>query len=426
MIKPPTADYVSDGRAYWSYMGTDYLIATDGLIRGCAGAYSSVNHPGFLSLTRADRKYVAAWAPFVYEREVYHADGGTNLGHLHIASGSIDAYSRYCARQVPGYAWSNPMEQFTKKLDTDTKALSRLQERVKGANVNLAVAYAERKQLISMLTNSITRVRRGYEAVVRGAFRRARDILQPVSRSGRVKYYDRLSNRRVDRFKNTSNNAANYWLEFQYGWRPLLSDIYDSCELLADTYHRARPTRFSASHTDRISETVPHITNFYDGCFREDLRYTKIQTTRYVLEVCEEDSVLSALSHTGVTNPLLVAWELVPYSFVADWFLPVGNYLEQLGYATGLQFKRGTVSTRIETNGTTILVPMRNSTGLSRGVNLGTGSPIKWKTFYSKRRALLTSFPYAKLPFPEFKYGTERALSAISLLTQLARRNGYR
>lgn len=32
----------------------------------------------------------------------------------------------------------------------------------------------------------------------------------------------------------------------------------------------------------------------------------------------------------GLTNPLSVAWELIPFSFVVDWFLPIGKYLDAL------------------------------------------------------------------------------------------------
>jgi hypothetical protein len=33
----------------------------------------------------------------------------------------------------------------------------------------------------------------------------------------------------------------------------------------------------------------------------------------------------------GLADPLSVAWELTPWSFVVDWFLPVGDYLNARG-----------------------------------------------------------------------------------------------
>jgi len=39
---------------------------------------------------------------------------------------------------------------------------------------------------------------------------------------------------------------------------------------------------------------------------------------------------LSAPRSLGLYDPLSVAWELVPFSFVADWFIPIGTYLDNL------------------------------------------------------------------------------------------------
>lgn len=52
----------------------------------------------------------------------------------------------------------------------------------------------------------------------------------------------------------------------------------------------------------------------------------------------------------GLTNPLEVTWELLPFSFVADWFLPIGDYVSILDSTLGYILKGGTntVSRRIQ------------------------------------------------------------------------------
>jgi hypothetical protein len=42
------------------------------------------------------------------------------------------------------------------------------------------------------------------------------------------------------------------------------------------------------------------------------------------------------MSQSGFTNPVSLAWELLPFSFVVDWFLPIGPYLESLDSWGGL------------------------------------------------------------------------------------------
>jgi hypothetical protein len=48
----------------------------------------------------------------------------------------------------------------------------------------------------------------------------------------------------------------------------------------------------------------------------------------YTFEAYEE---LSALRQMGLGNPASILWERLPYSFVIDWFIPIGNYLELIG-----------------------------------------------------------------------------------------------
>jgi hypothetical protein len=48
----------------------------------------------------------------------------------------------------------------------------------------------------------------------------------------------------------------------------------------------------------------------------------------------------------GLENPLAVAWEVVPFSFVLDWWIPVGNILQAYSDARGLSFGSGYTSHR--------------------------------------------------------------------------------
>lgn len=53
-----------------------------------------------------------------------------------------------------------------------------------------------------------------------------------------------------------------------------------------------------------------------------------------------------AFSRLGITNPALIAWELLPWSFVADWFVPVGDYLSLLDATLGWDFQGGSFSAK--------------------------------------------------------------------------------
>jgi hypothetical protein len=48
------------------------------------------------------------------------------------------------------------------------------------------------------------------------------------------------------------------------------------------------------------------------------------------------DPTMKQVSQFGITNPLLLAWELIPYSFVVDWLFPVGRFLSSLDALNGI------------------------------------------------------------------------------------------
>jgi hypothetical protein len=47
----------------------------------------------------------------------------------------------------------------------------------------------------------------------------------------------------------------------------------------------------------------------------------------YLFEMREE---LGFSRQLGLLDPLSVVWENIPYSFVVDWFIPIGDYLSML------------------------------------------------------------------------------------------------
>jgi hypothetical protein len=57
------------------------------------------------------------------------------------------------------------------------------------------------------------------------------------------------------------------------------------------------------------------------------MKQTFKRSHRYILELYES---LDANRALGLLDPLTVAWEIIPYSFVIDWFVPIGTYFENL------------------------------------------------------------------------------------------------
>jgi hypothetical protein len=186
--------------------------------------------------------------------------------------------------------------------------------------VNLAVAFAEARKSLDLLVDAAGRIYRGYRA-----FRR-RDP-RGIARALNI----------------TPSRLHKSWLEYKYGWMPLLMDVKGSAEFVAQ-HHFGRAPRFSvigtAKRTYKSVKTVPYTfpgggptVPIVDTLTGEILCKVKI-------EVEVRNPLLSTAQQLGLTNPALVAWELTPFSFVFDWFISVGDYLTALTALHGVDVVR--------------------------------------------------------------------------------------
>lgn len=128
-------------------------------------------------------------------------------------------------------------------------------------------------------------------------------------------------------------DLAGTHLALVYGWVPLLSDVYaasKALEVLANPPRRSSITVSRGGH------------DLVEGSQSPTLYTCPINrsfSTRITYEFVEE---MSAVRSLGILDPASVLWELGPYTSVADWFVPIGTYLDALSVIPFLKgsFKR--------------------------------------------------------------------------------------
>lgn len=193
------------------------------------------------------------------------------------------------------------------------KALIKARIKMKGSDVNLGVAFAERNQTARLIGDTASRLGKSYRDLRRGNIRGAFEHLGYPPRTIR------------------RQKLHKQWLEMQYAWKPLLSDVYGAASAL----EKQEPSNWivtgKATAFERIRETFE--TGYRFDSYKGTATGTRGCFVR--IDAVPGNALVGALSSLGVTNPLLVAWEVVPFSFVVDWFLPIGAYLESLDAMLG-------------------------------------------------------------------------------------------
>lgn len=198
----------------------------------------------------------------------------------------------------------------------DIALLGKLREKVAGSDFNAGVAMGESMKTLTLITNSATRIFRALKHVRKGNMASAAAVLTDgTPRAGFFK--------KPTRAPTTDKQMSSLWLELKYGWMPLLKDVSDAAEFLAHMHSvplqkivrarkkKALPFSTAGSWTNREGEVRCSI--------------------KCILK--EKNTVLLS----GLLDPYSVAWELLPWSFVIDWFIPVGNYLSARGLAQAIE-----------------------------------------------------------------------------------------
>jgi len=274
--------------------------------------------------------------------------------------------------------------------------ISKLRSSIQGSGFNLAVFLGEGKESLKTIANAATRISNSLRHLRKGRFKAAGRALG-VDRPGRD-----ISPKEV-----TEKWFASNWLQYIYGWRPLLQDIKGAAEHLAALQNRPCTLTFKAGKRKKGGppDNNPSFRVSGDGMRAATIvaRLTHINEAALI----------------GLTDPMSLAWEKLPYSFIADWILPVGDYLDASALSKSLT---GTYTlSRIEKYKVSGIVSKYRFNDI-----LVPGNPYReWGTV---SREILSEL---NVPLPEFK-GREQiaswthATSSIALLIQAIPRFGNR
>jgi len=160
-------------------------------------------------------------------------------------------------------------------------------------------------------------------------------------REGINDYYRTVKKRlrREKRRHKLKEIVGNTWLEYAFGWRPLIRDVEDAVSLACaspDRYKQNIGTSTSLSHKtepQRISRSAPSIgyPYWYLLCQQENtvmIRYKGAAQASMGAPPFPEQLGLSW------SNVLPTVWELIPFSFLVDYFTNIGDVIE--GISTGV------------------------------------------------------------------------------------------
>jgi hypothetical protein len=131
----------------------------------------------------------------------------------------------------------------------------------------------------------------------------------------------------IDRGIATIDTIGDNWLAYKFGWKPLLDDITNGRQNILDAL--AAEDSYITARATAVRQ-VPAWTRTPDAT--GDLEFVVEMKAWYEVD----DNWLQGIQQLGLTNPLNTAWNIIPYSFVIDWFTGTGQFLSLLDSTLGL------------------------------------------------------------------------------------------
>lgn len=241
-----------------------------------------------------------------------------------------------------------------------------------------------------------------------------------------------LTPRNLDRM----SEQAQLWLEYRYGWSPLVNDIVDqmkACDAVMRRKDRLLATGapmtadgravFKAKAKSKISGTVSsNLSRASLGrgtmAYRRDVQHN-VECHAYAHYCHSVSGFLSRFNDFGAFAVPRAIWELCPWSFVIDWFIPIGDWLGALEPKVGVDILASGVvvhDVKVVTRVLTGWTPAASGPGAwpNSPVTLGssdTASRTRWTR--------LPGLPLPVYPMAEVKLNLKRLVDAAALLKRL-------
>jgi len=132
--------------------------------------------------------------------------------------------------------------------------------------------------------------------------------------------------------------VANTWLEYAFGWQPLLHDVEDAAHALADLTTKIPPNE-EVSASGKTESDLGSYENYGGGgnqVFSYQIRSKEQASAQIYGAINRQVNPYPTFRSSFGLRPhdfLPTLWELIPYSFVADYFTNIGDMISCASFA---------------------------------------------------------------------------------------------
>lgn len=227
------------------------------------------------------------------------------------------------SEQLNSWEWSRA------RLEAHNQAYMKMYGKVQEASASLGMSLLDAGKTLDSIFLITSRLGRALSYFRQGNLVACLDVL------GQHGYPDTnvLRYRGKNRWWNTRKRvyvqSSSLWLELNFGWAPLVEDLYAAGAVLAST-----PADIKVSGKGYI-EVPPYQKSTYDEAYPRATVQGHVSVNMGCYVRVENRNTL-LWKDLGLANLAGVLWDAKPWSFVLDWFTTYGKYLSSLDDWYGL------------------------------------------------------------------------------------------
>jgi hypothetical protein len=208
----------------------------------------------------------------------------------------------------------------------DSRAASKFLSAVRAAQVAVSgpTFLGEIKDTIRMFRKPAGALQEGIQRYL--------DELKRANAENKRRYFNK---RKPAYLRNLSHIASGLWLERSFGWLPLLNDINDARTAYNNLFEIDRVIYCSGGgHDAKLKQTYAMNQNIVGGGYlsmRITGKLTEHDVVRYrgAVHAQAVSTARDRLAQYGFTPSEFIpaAWEVLPWSFLADYFVNIGDLI---------------------------------------------------------------------------------------------------
>lgn len=235
-------------------------------------------------------------------------------------------------------------------LGTDAEAKTRALLKLADGKANLGNTLGELRQSANTVRSVAEMALDGFSAAANAAVGMKRGVVNEILGKGVRPRRKGESLSSAKRRMREEQKVLDKWMEYQMGIVPMVMDIDQLGQALSDSLFvekkKFRASIRAGSETRMVGESFTSST--LTSAIADSALVTGAARCHISMIYDIPVSGARTFNQLGLGNPASVAWELTAYSWLVDYVVRVGPWLESLSAASGTAFVEGSISRVME------------------------------------------------------------------------------